>query len=230
VADLETAVNKYAAPHIESVATTGIGVEETLKGITKLVLNNLVQKYGLEGTESIEDLQILDAPAETLRGESVWEDADDDPLNMATSALGAVAMNVVVDDVVDAQAPMAATELIRASRAPATLHTPPPDPQLFFEDEAPLGDPWQEDDEAMEVPLASIEMPMPRGLLESLPDLVSPAFEPERDPLDLEAAAHSETFEPLVREVTVPLQLTRQELQNHRTLRLRINLDIDIED
>src|SRR5476651_2015262 len=40
VGDLEAAINKYGAPHFQSVATTGIGVEETLKGVTRLVLNN----------------------------------------------------------------------------------------------------------------------------------------------------------------------------------------------
>src|SRR5438046_5431676 len=38
VAELETEVNKLHAPHFESVATSGLGVEETLKGITQLVL------------------------------------------------------------------------------------------------------------------------------------------------------------------------------------------------
>jgi signal recognition particle receptor subunit beta len=231
VADLETAINKYAAPHFQSVATTGIGVEETLKGVTRLVLNHLVQKYGLEGSESIEDLRILDAPTDSPKGESVWEDVEEEAL--AASVLGGGNMSVIVDDVVDPAAPMAATELIRASpQAPITLHAAPlPESQLFFEDEAPLGDPWQDDYEATEVPLGSIEIPMPRGLLESLPDFDTPAMERESERLGAaEPLAPRHPSEGLVREITVPLRLTAEEIRDHRKLNLRINLEIEIED
>ena len=38
-------LNKYNAPFYESIATTGIGVHETLKAVTKLVLHSLREKY-----------------------------------------------------------------------------------------------------------------------------------------------------------------------------------------
>ena len=38
-------INRYNAPFYESVATTGIGVQDTLKAITKLVLLHLTKKY-----------------------------------------------------------------------------------------------------------------------------------------------------------------------------------------
>jgi signal recognition particle receptor subunit beta len=229
VGDLEAAINKYGAPHFQSVATTGIGVEETLKGVTRLVLNNLVQKYGLEGSESLEELRILDAPSETPISESVWEDVEEDVL--ATGALGA-AMNVVVDDVVDHEAPMAATELIRAARVTATLQAVAiPPSELFFEDEAPLGGPWRDDYEATEVPLASIEIPMPPGLLESLADVDTPVSEQGKERHTIpETAVASRASVALVREVTVPLRLTAEEIRDHRKLRLQINLEIDIEE
>jgi len=229
VGDLEAAINKYGAPHFQSVATTGIGVEETLKGVTRLVLNHLVQKYGLEGSESLEDLRILDAPSEAPISESVWEDVEEDVL--ATGALGAAAMNVVVDDVVDHEAPMAATELIRAAKVPATLQALAlPESQLYFEDEAPLGGPWRDTFEATEVPLASIEIPMPAGLLESLPDFDAPSEQViERHTIPETAAARRDSVA-LVHEVTVPLRLTAEEIRDHRKLLLRINLEIDIEE
>ncbi len=43
--ELNSAVNRYNAPFYESVATTGIGVQDTLKAITKLVLLHLTRKY-----------------------------------------------------------------------------------------------------------------------------------------------------------------------------------------
>jgi hypothetical protein len=45
IEDLNSSLNKYNAPFYESVATTGIGVQDTLKAIVKLVLLNLTRKY-----------------------------------------------------------------------------------------------------------------------------------------------------------------------------------------
>ena len=44
--EINAVVNKYNAPFYESVATTGIGVKDTLNAITKLVLLHLTKKYG----------------------------------------------------------------------------------------------------------------------------------------------------------------------------------------
>ncbi len=49
IEEMNTQINRHNAPFYEAVATTGIGVEDTLKAITKLVLNNLATKYKLEG-------------------------------------------------------------------------------------------------------------------------------------------------------------------------------------
>jgi len=45
IEDMNAALNKYNAPFYESVAPTGIGVQDTLKAIVKLVLLNLTKKY-----------------------------------------------------------------------------------------------------------------------------------------------------------------------------------------
>ncbi len=54
VEEMNTQINRHNAPFYEAVATTGIGVEDTLKAITKLVLNNLATKYKLEGAAPVE--------------------------------------------------------------------------------------------------------------------------------------------------------------------------------
>ena len=71
-------LNKFNAPFFESVATTGVGVEETLNGVTQLVLGNLVKKYGLEGTEPLErEVQLLNPPGdEPMRTDTLWDDED----------------------------------------------------------------------------------------------------------------------------------------------------------
>src|SRR5881397_3165084 len=45
IEDLNAAINKHNSPFYESVATTGIGVQDTLKAVTKLVLLHLTKKY-----------------------------------------------------------------------------------------------------------------------------------------------------------------------------------------
>src|SRR5215470_7344964 len=47
VEEMNTLINRHNAPFYEAVATTGIGVEDTLKAVTKLVLNHLATKYHL---------------------------------------------------------------------------------------------------------------------------------------------------------------------------------------
>lgn len=45
---LDEELNEYAAPIFESVATNGIGVQETLEGIVKLVMRSLRERYETE--------------------------------------------------------------------------------------------------------------------------------------------------------------------------------------
>src|SRR5438067_4929478 len=117
-AEMEAEINKLGAPHFESVATTGIGVEETLRGITQLVLAHLIKKYNLEGSEPIDrDLQILNAPPErTAKNDSLWEDAGEEkPASAAAPAKPAAkppAAPFVVDDSDDENIPLVHTELI----------------------------------------------------------------------------------------------------------------------
>jgi signal recognition particle receptor subunit beta len=44
--ELNGALNKYNAPIYEAIATTGIGIHDTLKAVTRLVLNSLKERYG----------------------------------------------------------------------------------------------------------------------------------------------------------------------------------------
>lgn len=51
VKELNQKLNEVGVPYYEAVAITGKGVQETLKGIAKVVLENLSQKYTKEGKE-----------------------------------------------------------------------------------------------------------------------------------------------------------------------------------
>jgi signal recognition particle receptor subunit beta len=178
VPQLEREINKVGAPHYQSVATTGMGVEETLKGITHLVLMHLVKKYGLEGAEPLDrEIQILNAtppPATVPAPETLWDD-DSPTLTMRGT-----------------------------SRSPA---------EEEVQELSPLS----------EIP--SIEIPLPPGI-DSLPELSgAPRASSVAAP---PAPAERRSTEGLVKEVTVPLTLTAEDLRRYRKLRLKITIDVTI--
>ena len=223
VAEMEAEINKLGVPHFESVATTGLGVEETLKGITQLVLAHLIKKYGLEGSEPIDrDIQILNAQVqrEQVPSESLWDEDDE-------------GRGVVLDDAGDAEhVPMVATELITPPKAAAPPPPPPPPtPGPFTEITDYFGNapPTEQDFETEiphEVPMASIEIPLPEGILNSLPELGSSSAVAAAPPAP--SVANRRANDGLVKEVTVPLNLTLDELRQHRRLRLKITLDVNL--
>jgi signal recognition particle receptor subunit beta len=242
VAEMDAEINKTLhGPSFESVATTGIGVEETLKGITQLVLAHLIKKYNLEGSEPIDrDLQILNAPAERAPGaDTLWEDADDEPAPRPAAKQPAPpsrppaakpSAGFVIDDDADDSIPLVATELVGSKPAPPP--PPPSAPPLPPLDENPFedvtdyyatsGPPAGLPDLMTEVPMASIEIPLPAGILDSLPQLEAQTATVAAPPSERRAT------DGLVKEVSIPLNLSLDEIRNHRRLRLKITLDVNL--
>jgi hypothetical protein len=222
VPEINAELNKLEVPTFESVATTGLGVEETLKGITQLVLAHLIRKYGLEGSEPL-DINILNAQTSTRPADSLWDDEEGEPFEVPASATvpARAAANPAspvgepefeLDEAAaDENIPVVATELLPRTAAPAA-------------DANPFGDYMIDPDEpATEVPAHSIEIPLPQGILESLPVLG------QERPASTVASAHDRrSTDALVKEVTIPLNLTLEELRQHRRLRLKITLDVNL--
>jgi signal recognition particle receptor subunit beta len=252
VSEIDKEVNKLHAPTFESVATTGLGVEETLKGITQLVLAHLVKKYGLEGgSEPLDrEIQILNAnTGERPAADSLWDDDDDLPPAAAAPPpkpparpaappppAHTPAPFVVDDSDDDDDIPLVATELIGSGAPPKAAAPPPPAPVKPLPQQEPFSDisdyfstsgPAALEPLSTEVPMTSIEIPLPEGILSSLPDLNAPAAAPSRvaSPVPV---AERRASDGLVKEVTVPLNLTMDELRHHRRLRLKITLDVNL--
>jgi signal recognition particle receptor subunit beta len=222
VAEMDAELNKLRAPAFESVATTGLGVEDALKGITQLVLAHLVRKYGLEGSEPI-DINILNAPAQDAPPrDSLWDDEDDGdaftpappPAAAPASALSAREAEFELDDRVDESIPLVATELLPA---PPPVAAPAPIPSNPFDEYFTSAEPEMD----VSVPMASIEIPLPQGILESLPVL-------GEQPAATTVAPQRRNTDGLVKEVSIPLNLTLAELREHRRLRLKITLDVNL--
>ena len=231
VKELDEAMNKNGMPRFESVATTGLGVEETLKGVTQHVLTHLVKKYGLEGSEPLDkEISILNAPtASRAPAESLW-DEDDEPFGAPAPAAAVAAAppkpaarpappppageaEFELDEAGDEDIPMVATELLPA-QAPAPQKSP-------FEDNDDI-DYYAPREAPMEVPMMSIEIPLPQGILESLPILGDQSSAPTA------ASPERRSSDGLVKEVSIPLNLSMDEIRQHRRLRLKITLDVNL--
>jgi len=242
VSQLQSEVNKLGAPSFESVATTGLGVEETLKGVTQLVLQHLIKKYGLEGSEPLDrEIQILNPAVspEPRPHDSLWD--EDDAFGVTPEPPAAFTL----DDASDADdIPLVPTELIGSTPAapPApTVDEPLEDFRDYFATPPPKPKPSAPasptgmsvlgsgsalsalDDHPSDVPMMSIEIPLPEGILNSLPDLGAPSPNRATAP-----AAERRASDGLVKEITVPLNLTRDELLQHRRLRLKITVDVNL--
>src|SRR5204863_6779282 len=127
-----------------------------------------------------------------------------------------------------AHIPLVATGLIApaaAAAAPLPLADSGPFSEItdYFSANVPV--PEFDTEIPHEVPMASIEIPLPEGILNSLPELGSAAA------ATMAAAppiAGRRVTDGLVKEVTVPLNLTLEELRQHRRLRLKITLDVNL--
>ena len=253
VAEIDKELNKLQSPSFESVATTGIGVEETLKGITQLVLAHLVKKYGLEGSGPIEkEIHILNAPTQSAPAESLWDEEDDPfgqpaaapppaaapaprPASASSSGSYAAASPAAsaapvgeaefeLDDNADESLPLVATELVGTSAAStAPPSNPFDDVSDYFNSfgRSPAAE-GSTSNGATEVPTTSIEIPLPPGILDSLPVLGEAA------PATTNASNSRRSTDGLVREVTIPLNLSIDEIRQHRRLRLKITLDVNL--
>ena len=227
IEELDSALNKLHVPHFASVATTGLGVEEALKGITQLVLSHLIKKYGLEGTEPIEkEIQILNAtigdPAAAAG--DVWDDSDDTVPTVSVSRPTTAAPGISpvgeaefeLDDAGDAHdVPLVPTELVGGAAETGPFEEIP---EYSFGHETQAG--------MTPIPMPSIEIPLPQDIVDSLPQ-VSPGRGSSAASV-ASPPADRRTGDALVREVTIPLNLSLDEIRQHRRLRLKITLDVNL--
>lgn len=249
VAELNTLLNKRDLPCFESVATTGLGVEQTLKAITQIVLQHLVKRYGLETHETSEsqEIEVLNPklPTESSQEDTVW--AEDNVLATTVAVPTQTTSEYVVEDAMDsgegipvvpaelisspttqAEEPLdqrvptstfdelmerfetRATEAIEAAISGSSIGTgsAPAEPPPFIKGDR---------EDPIHVPIGSIEIPLPVAPGEEFPAVV-----------DSKKASERRSNDGLVREVTLPLNLSIEEIRNHRKLKIKITLDVNL--
>ena len=231
VAELDKQINKLHVPHYESVATTGLGVEETLKGITQLVLVHLIRKYNLQGSEPLErEIQILNpqVPQEPTTPDTLWDDTGE--IVSASGPITAPNEAFVIDESLpDDNLPLVPSELIGGDPS-AVEQSPFEEVTDYFsttgaEPSAPSAS--QHDASTSAIPLKSIEMALPDNILDSLPKLDQrPAT--SASAVATPPAAERRSTDALVKEVTIPLNLSLAEIKAHRRLQLKITLDVNL--
>jgi len=124
IEEMNTTINRHNAPFYEAVATTGIGVEDTLKAITKLVLNNLAAKYKLEGAVAEQE-----PPAAAPRPVSTQRPAPLPTRPPAPRSAVAPPEDLALDALEIEEEPATAVpepRRARFERAPARVSAPPP--------------------------------------------------------------------------------------------------------
>ncbi len=115
IEDMNAALNKYNAPFYESVAPTGIGVQDTLKAIVKLVLLNLTRKYE---PKSVGEPAVVVAPA-AVAASVVAPQVAAQPVAVAAMASVGSASSVTVDGPRHRSVPVSPAQPPRKSAPPA---------------------------------------------------------------------------------------------------------------
>jgi signal recognition particle receptor subunit beta len=143
VEDLSTSVNKFNAPFYEAVATSGIGVQDTLKAITKLVLLHLTKKYDPETTtqtpvtpQAIPEIVIPPTAMDSIPLAVSEETPAETPTAPVAAAAEAGALDDLMQEIADTPSESVgdATQWI----SPQGDDTPPPAP--MFEIDSGLND------------------------------------------------------------------------------------------
>jgi signal recognition particle receptor subunit beta len=229
IEEMNTRINRHNAPFYEAVAMTGIGVEDTLKAITKLVLNNLSTKYRLEEGAAGSKSAAAPAPAAVHPAPRA---ASAPPEDRALDALEAV--------------PHA------ERRAPRPAPAPPPvaEPEDVIEltEEVPFegmgGEPLFELEEEAPAPAPvtvhpsaarASAPPRPAAAPVRAAARSAPAAEPDLfdqdDPIDLEDPIDDEPPAPIV--VSVPASASEKEVEvpirvevGGRTVEIRMRLRV----
>ncbi len=125
VEQLNERLNRYNVPFYEAVATTGVGVQETLKHVTKLVLLHLNDRYA-GGRSADASVAQVGRPAPAPVASAPEATAAPAPVASAPGATAAPAAAPLAFD--PPQAPAAAASAMGSlgvAGAPAALATPP---------------------------------------------------------------------------------------------------------
>ena len=112
-----------------------------------------------------------------------------------------------------------ATELLPNTSQQAVSMSNPFEDTDYFSTPGPAASPG-----TLDIPTMSVEIPLPQGILESLPVLGEEPPATTR----LSTSPERRANDGLVKEVSIPLNLSLDEIRQHRRLRLKITLDVNL--
>jgi hypothetical protein len=136
---------------------------------------------------------------------------------VAATATASSTPSFFVDESADDDSiPLVETELV-GSAATTVQSSPFEDVTDYFSTPGPAST------QVTDVPMTSIEIPLPPGILDSLPALDNAPSAVAAPP-----APERRSADGLVKEVSIPLNLSVEELRHHRRLKLKITLDVNL--
>jgi hypothetical protein len=129
----------------------------------------------------------------------------------------------VLDDASDADVPLVATELVSS---PSAMAAPPSPFDNVFETAATVAaesSPFEFD-----IPAGSVEIALPNGVLDSLPRVDPPSAAATQSTPHIPTEGERRNTDGLVKEITLPLNLSLEELRQHKKLKVRFILDVNL--
>ncbi|NWG00818.1 MAG: hypothetical protein HXY19_07720 [Thermoanaerobaculaceae bacterium] len=129
VEELDAALNEYNAPFFESVATVGVGVEETLHAVVRLMLRSLRERFNMPLEAPLTQPVVVPPPRS---GTAPPPPSRQDEASAAAAALPEVTQRIVVPAVAVPRPEPDLASLLAAPAAPA-----PPEPRGPAESAAP---------------------------------------------------------------------------------------------
>ncbi len=125
---LNEKLNKYNAPFYEAIATTGVGVQETLRHITKLVLLKLNDKYGKDKTSAMGRAATTVAAPPTGNSANAPVIATSASSAVANTAADVASMPTLVSPIAPVPRSEVAVPTAASLAAPAATHSQSPAP------------------------------------------------------------------------------------------------------
>ncbi len=184
--ELNDLLNNYNAPFFESVATTGIGVHESLKGITKLVIRSLQQRHQASDADAQAEQAVEAVSSQVVSKEPVAPPMMEQP---APAMAELPPVEAVAPEAQPVTAHMAAEPVAPASESPAMGAVA----ETTEEPAVPLS--VESGPEKIPAEVAVTQKAIIEGLLRRA-DSAEPAEENATVDLAAELSAETEAFQP----------------------------------
>lgn len=240
---MNSLINEYKVPYFEAIATTGYNVEATLKEMTKMVLQDLIKKYGLSPQDTILSEEIVLIPQDIQRKATVTvggsimgiEDETLDSLWEKTEEKDSLSFEgeeYEFKEIKQEEKPLEEKEPLSSlieKGEEVVLETLPDEKPLLFEESPPIEN-MQKSEIFTEEPKKEMELEIERPF-EGNELIIERTLQEEPLPLSLEKIEKQigSVKEKKKKEVEFSLTLSKEEFKDLENLELIIKIKLKVE-